>query len=345
VGDKLENKYEVVIVGAGPGGLRCAEILGMAGKRVPLLEKNSCIGPKVCAGGLTRKSLKLLKLPEAILNYSSQNIIFRTKRFRTKLDFGENFIHSVSRKDLGQWQLGRIDRNFVDVLVGTEVKKIEGNRVWLGDGREIEFKFLVGADGSNSLVRKHLGLKTALIGIAFQYFVPKKFNEFEIFLDSKLFGAWYSWIFPHNDITSIGYGCFPWLMSMEKARKNFLKWIADEKIDLSQAKFEAHPINCDYRGFHFKNIFLVGDAAGLTSGFTGEGIYQALISGEDVARLIIDPRHKCLMIKKIRREVFLHNTMLLIIIIFFPIRNLIFDFVTLAVRKKMLARLLLRGLT
>jgi len=341
----MESEYDVIIVGAGPGGLRCAEILGASGKKVLLLEKNSVIGPKVCAGGLTRKSVKLLKIPKAILNSSSQNIIFRTKRFRTRLDFGENFIHSVGRKDLGRWQLSRIDRNYVDVQVGTEVKKIEGNKIVLSDGREIEFVFLVGADGSNSLVRKHLGVKTELIGVAFQYLVPKRFEEFEIFLDSKLFDAWYSWIFPHHETTSIGYGCFPRIISAQKARNNFLKWVADEKIDLSGAKFEAHPINCDYRGFHFKNIFLVGDAAGLTSGFTGEGIYQALISGEEVARLIINPQHKCRMIKKIRKEIFFHHVLLRIVRTFSPIRNFIFDIVTLAVRRKNLARLLLRILT
>ena len=70
-----ENKYEVVIVGAGPGGLRCAEILGQAGKKVLLLEKNAVIGPKICAGGVTRKSIKLLKIPKELLEKSFESVI------------------------------------------------------------------------------------------------------------------------------------------------------------------------------------------------------------------------------------------------------------------------------
>jgi geranylgeranyl reductase len=38
---------------------------------------------------------------------------------------------------------------------------------------------------------------------------------------------------------------------------------------------------------------LIGDAAGLASGLTGEGMYQALVSGETAARAIIDPDCDC----------------------------------------------------
>ena len=48
-------------------------------------------------------------------------------------------------------------------------------------------------------------------------------------------------------------------------------------------------INYDFRGYHFGNRFLAGDAAGLASGLTGEGIYPAILSGETIAKLIIDP--------------------------------------------------------
>jgi flavin-dependent dehydrogenase len=34
-----KEKYDVVIVGAGPGGLRCAEVLGEEGKNVLIVEK------------------------------------------------------------------------------------------------------------------------------------------------------------------------------------------------------------------------------------------------------------------------------------------------------------------
>lgn len=42
----------------------------------------------------------------------------------------------------------------------------------------------------------------------------------------------------------------------------------------------------------FGDTFLVGEAAGLASGLTGEGIYQSLVSGMEVARMIMNPEHE-----------------------------------------------------
>ena len=49
--------YDVVIIGGGPGGLHCGQILARSGARVLILEKNKVIGQKVCAGGITWQGL------------------------------------------------------------------------------------------------------------------------------------------------------------------------------------------------------------------------------------------------------------------------------------------------
>ena len=63
-------------------------------------------------------------------------------------------------------------------------------------------------------------------------------------------------------------------------------------IKTSGLKAEAANINFDYRGYRFDNKFLIGDAAGLASGLTGEGIYSAVCSGQAAARTILNPCHK-----------------------------------------------------
>lgn len=50
-------------------------------------------------------------------------------------------------------------------------------------------------------------------------------------------------------------------------------------------------INFDYQGHEFGNIFLVGDAGGFASGLTGEGMYYAMVSGQEIAKKIINPKY------------------------------------------------------
>jgi len=339
------EKYDVIIVGAGPGGLRCAEILSKNNKKVLLLEKNAEIGPKVCAGGLSRKCFKLLEIDSGFTELSYDGAVFNAPNIRTKLEFGEIFGYTVQRKKLGEWQLQKINKDNVTIRTEVEVKKISAESVILKNGEEFGYDYLVGADGSNSIVRRYLGLSTKKMGVAFHYIVPQKFPDLEVFFDQKLFGPWYAWIFPYRETTSIGFGCFPRLMTMKVARENFDKWLKIKKIDVSSAKFEAFPINCDYQGVNFGKVFLVGDAAGLTSGFTGEGIYPALVSGEEAARKIIDPKYKMSKIGELRREVYLHHFMLIIVFLAGPLRNQLFNFVTWAVRNRFLGRTLARALT
>lgn len=339
------KKYEVVIVGAGPAGLRCAEILGNAGKTVLFLEKNKEIGPKVCAGGITRKCFRFLNLPPEIIEGKFTKIIFRTAKNKSTLKFGEDFMYTLSRKNLGKWQLKRLNSDLVTVRTSSLVTRIEKNFVTLNDSEKIGYDYLVGADGSNSIVRRYLGIRTELLGLAFQYVIPKKYPDLEIFFDSKLFNAWYSWIFPYCDSTSVGFGYYPKVIPASVANKNFATWLKKEGIDVSQSKLQVHPINCDYCGHCFGNIFLVGDAAGLVSGFTGEGIYQALLSGEEVAKKIINPKYPCRGIKEILFENRIHHFMLRVVRLSGPLRNVLFSFILFAVKNKTIARLLLRVLT
>jgi geranylgeranyl reductase len=76
-----------------------------------------------------------------------------------------------------------------------------------------------------------------------------------------------------------------------RVREKFSAWVEGKGYDTRSTPLESHPIACDFRGVKFGNIFLAGDAAGLASGFTGEGIYQSLASGQEVAKLIMDPRY------------------------------------------------------
>lgn len=348
---QYKKKYDVVIVGAGPGGLRCAEILGKT-KSVLLVEKNKTIGPKVCAGGLTRKAIKYLRgigMPKEIVENSFTSILFRKGKLKTLINFGEEFIYTIEREKLGQWQLGRLQKmENVEVSAGTRVTSIEKDFVILDDSRKVEYDFLVGADGSSSIVRKFLGIATERWGVAYHYMVPfsqKEFKNIEIIFDSKSFYAWYAWIFPYAKSASIGTGYAPRAMSGEKSREGFENWATSEKISLENLAIAAQPINCDYRGYNFGNTFLVGDAAGVASGFTGEGIYQALVFGDEVAQIILGKQTQSAKIKEVLREKNIHELMLRLVVFAGPFRDLVFSVVVLGVKIPWCGRILLRILS
>jgi geranylgeranyl reductase len=324
--DEIKKHYDVIIIGAGPGGLSCAIELARRGRRVLILEQKEVIGPKVCAGGLTRKDLKHIKIPEELLDHNFNKISIHTPLLSTVVKNPVAMIATVDRKKFADWQLEKLAGALnVEIKTGCKVTHIDRDRVTVESGESYGYDFLVGADSSFSRVRKFLNLPTEDIAIAIQYIVPTdEYDKLEFFLDSKLFKTWYAWIFPHRGYASIGCMCDPRKISSKQLQKNFAVWLRKNDIDVSAGVRQGYAINYDYRGYRFDNVFLVGDAAGLASGLTGEGIYQAIVSGEEAARSILDKEYDSPMIEELLQTKRMHNTAMRRVLGIGPLRNLFF---------------------
>lgn len=286
----MEN-FDVVIVGAGPGGLHCAKVLADSDLKVLVLERHEKVGPKVCAGGMLPEDIAYLKLPKSVIGRIFRQVTFRSRWFLSVVSSTAPLIYMVDRESLGQWQLEQLEGK-VEVRTGAWVSEIGSDFVVINQSEKIHFRYLVGADGANSIVRRSLGIPTDKSGLIIQYIIPTAseadYATAEIYMDGEAFSAWYAWIFPHRDFVSIGCGADPKIFSTTKLKENLLAWLQARNIDVSCARFEAYTINYDYRGWDFGQVFLVGDAAGLVSGLTGKGILPALLSGEEVARKILN---------------------------------------------------------
>lgn len=283
------QEYHTIIVGGGPGGLACATLLARAGRKVLVLERRPRIGPKVCAGGVTWSGLRQ-RLPETLVQKTFPDQHLFTRWQQTVISAAQPLVSTVNREELGQWQLQEALAAGVRVETNRPVGRI-GERS-LEAGREMfSFRYLVGADGSSSTVRRHLGLLTREVGVGLNLFVEGDFPRMEWHLDDRFFNNGYAWIFPHRGRTSIG--AYAGRLTVEPGilRKNFLLWAAGHGIKLGSVKLDAGLINYDFQGWHFGHRFLVGDAAGLASPLTGEGIFPAIVSGEETARTILDPRY------------------------------------------------------
>ncbi len=123
-------------------------------------------------------------------------------------------------------------------------------------------------------------------------------------------------------------------MKASKLRENFHTWLSLQGIDTGDAVLESSPISYDYRGSRFGNIFLVGEAAGLGSGLSGEGINQALVSGQEVARMIMDPTYKPEALNSVIRFNAIQNKFMRVLYLAGIFRGLIIELILLLMNNK-----------
>jgi geranylgeranyl reductase len=161
-----------------------------------------------------------------------------------------------------------------------------------GKEQRLGYQYLIGADGSSSMVRKYLRLDSKHLGIGIHYQVPGQFDKMEWHLNTQLFKNGYCWIFPFRDHASIGIYTDGSTLQAKEMLNRLHSWAAAQGITLTGLRPRAGLINYGYQGWRFGNKMLIGDAAGLASGLTGEGMYPAIISGETAARSIIDISYK-----------------------------------------------------
>jgi flavin-dependent dehydrogenase len=295
--------YDVIIVGGGPAGLECARILSRSELSVLLLEKRERFGEKLCAGGLTLKDLQVIPLPDHVFEHRISHARLHSRRRSADTLLGEPFLFTVNRLELGAYQRELLEGTGVEVRTGSRVQEVEPGQVTLESGEKIACRYLVGADGYASVVRRRLGLGTGKKLIGFQYSIPAERIEpiLEVFMDARRFHTWYAWVFPHRDHIAVGCCCDPDRVDHLKVRDAFREWVAEKGLGPGDARLESFPIGYDYRGVRFGDIFLAGEAAGLPSGFTGEGIYQSLASGQEVARMILDPGYSPVLLEQVIR--------------------------------------------
>jgi geranylgeranyl reductase len=282
----MKAQFDVIIIGAGPAGLECARLLQESSLSVLILERKRVIGPKVCAGGVI-ETIETFDLPDRKLRSFYREYVVIKKRIH---QFSSRIpIHVVDRYALGQYQWGFLkNASNIKMMTETSVNRVEKGRVFTK--KEIfGCKYLVGADGANSIVRRFLNLPSQYT-IGVYYDIPEIKKQLIFHLNGRSLKTGYIWEFPHQEFTNVGIYYNPRFLRTKNARQELHRYMQKRNYKPQRRAYRAFPIMYLYKGCRFENhVFLAGEAAGLASKLTGEGISYAMISGREIARRILNP--------------------------------------------------------
>jgi len=301
------QRYDVIVVGAGPGGAAAAKCCADRGLSVLLIEKKELPRDKVCSGMIMgRWALQIIeeefgKVPESVLTdppllsghrFYVGDAEAQTLKWPTALSW---------RKDLDFWMVQGAVKSGVILKDGVRVSGIKaenGNcRVALkkeGKTENLYARFVIGADGATSVVRRCIfpELKVRFSGPIrecyegaldlprdiFHWFFPKSLPRPRFNVNHKddgflIEGSGLSELRGEIGKTLLPYGFEPETKPIWKDGCT----IALLHEDLLKGAFKPAR----------ENILLIGDAAGLILPITFEGIGSALKSGLLAADAVI----------------------------------------------------------
>lgn len=303
--------YDVIVVGAGPGGSTAARFCAQAGLKTLLIEKEKMPRYKACGGCLSLKAVNLLGLD---LTSVLERMIYKVKfSYRLKDSFSTEWKQPIAfmvmRDRFDQFLVKQALEKGTGVVEGFKVTRVEekndGVEVELNKGEKIRCEYLIGADGQESIVAKSLSLlppKSDGSGFGIESEIPfestSDFPREELQLVHLDFGGvpnGYGWVFPKKEGLSIGVGGMLRDAAKTNLRQHFntfihgLHYIKQEKVE----KVIGHPLPSFYdarQRVSKGSVLLVGDAAHLMDPLMGEGIYYALLSGMLAAEAILQSK-------------------------------------------------------
>ncbi|MHA2384667.1 MAG: geranylgeranyl reductase family protein [Candidatus Thorarchaeota archaeon] len=310
--------HDLVVVGGGPAGTSCARAAALRGLDVLLIDKDLFPRDKLCAGGLTQRVAGLLDfdIDPVVERRFSGGRVYSSSGACLEIKRDDYSGYLVKRSVFDNYLLEKAKEVGVEVVVGTKALAIEqlrsGIRV-LTRGDSYKAHLLIGADGVNGIVAKHVGIRarwkpeTVALCISADISVDEEDvircmsmsdTEDSIALDLYfgLVEMGYGWCFPKRNELNIGIGCrIDRAANLRNQWKAFVRGLEEQKdlkLDLSRQSAFRVPYGPSKMNYVARRTMLVGDAAGLVSPISGEGIFYAIKSGHLAARVACEAAEK-----------------------------------------------------
>jgi geranylgeranyl reductase family protein len=302
--------YDVIVVGAGPGGSSAANFLARQGISTLLLDKSRFPRDKVCGDGMTPQAVYWLdrlgcaedvlaqtegciKSADIIINkelvltggypgdtiYPDFAILLDRRRFDNTL-----LEHAIARG--AQFQDKTVVR---DIAYGDGCVRVLAERD--REPAEYQARIVIGADGVTSAVSRAIGntLKDGVLAVSVRAYYRDALcdgAQMKVYFDRDYFPG-YGWLFVDDKgFANIGLGClqdkrFP---MADNLGASFRRFIATDLAKILAKATPCGPVSGGSSGFFrpkrivADRVMLIGDAANQADPLNGGGIHKAMES-------------------------------------------------------------------
>ena len=296
------ERFDAIVVGAGPAGSTTAYRLARARTRVLLVDKASFPRDKPCGGGLTLRAVR--QLPDDLdVEPVVEHVV---DRMELRLRYGASFARGGSKALILMTQRRRLDHHLAeqaasagaDFRDGVRVTDVSAEQTGVSvrvDGERVEAAALVGADGANGTTARTLGLAEGTVhGVAFEGNVPYGPVPVERYrglaaLELGTIPGGYGWVFPKGDHVNVGVG--GWESEGPRLREHLSELCRQHAVDETRVEsLRGHRLPLRRAGAPAARgrALLVGDAAGLVDPLSGDGMYEAFISSRLAASAVLE---------------------------------------------------------
>jgi menaquinone-9 beta-reductase len=291
--------WDLVIVGAGPAGAAAA--LGALAADptlgVLLLDRHDFPRDKACGDGIAPHVLDLLAEVgvTGILDDWTPVRRFVLARGDVGVDRDMARPNWVVPRTVFDHRLAEAAQTAGARLVRRRVRELAVHRGSVTVDGELEARFVVGADGAHSVVRRELGMKAGPAALAIRGYVPTPAARAASQVISYGPGLQpsYAWSFDRGDgWSNVGYGE---QLTRDRPRPTRAELLEHLEALLPGAteggkSWWGHHLPLSGWGWRPKAgpVMLAGDAAGLINPMTGEGIYYAVATGLLAGRAVVD---------------------------------------------------------
>ena len=296
----MDQKFDCVVVGAGPAGSTAARTLAESGMSVLLLEKHPQVGlPVACAEAISVSGLDRFVEPDPewisarihrvlLVSPSNKKVIIRHPRAGFVLD-RKIFDRRLAEEASSLGAAVKVNCPAVGLL-SHQRDGFRGVRA-LDNGTEKEYgaRVIIGADGVESWVARWAGVDSSVklgqIESCAQSLlgdVDVEEDRMEFYLGESVAPGGYAWVFPKGERTAnVGLAVTP-----DRTRKK-ARVLLDQFLQKRFSGFRVIestmggvPAFDRKKSLVKKNVLLIGDAGRLVDSLSGAGISNALLSGK-----------------------------------------------------------------